>query len=71
MSRTTVGVVAGGRLYARVAQSYESGRQHLDVVGAVDLVAGNGRIGTVGRVAVAHRPLRYGRSEPPRGRVAR
>ena len=42
-----------------------------DPIHKLDLVAGNGRIGTVGRVAVAHRPLRYGRSEPPRGRVAR
>lgn len=62
--------VAGGRPYARVAQSYESVRQYLDVVvGATVRIAGNGRIRAVGPVAFAYGANPFGRSEPPRGQA--
>ena len=74
--------VGAGRPYARVAQSHESGRQYLDVVGTTAEIAGNGRIRAVGPVAfahgahravgtvtLAHDPAPFRRSEPARGQV--
>ena len=43
---------AGGRPYARVAQSYESGRQRPDVVGATELIAPNGQVRDMATIAL-------------------